>query len=129
MPDLLVEVRRGCLAGRGSQFLDAIHAGIAEALHTPGRRDKVLRLVERPPEPLAIPGSAGERYTHIEITLFAAGPSRPGARSIRRSSESRTVRRPPQDVKIILIEVSAESVGMRGRHCRLRSRYRLCDKV
>ena len=30
MPDVLAEVRSGWLAGRGSQLLDAIHAGIVE---------------------------------------------------------------------------------------------------
>ena len=113
MPDVLAEVRRGWLAGRGSQFLDAIHAGIAEALHTP-EDDKVLRLVEHPPEHFAIPGSAGERYTHIEITLFAGRTlaARRAHKAIVRNLEPFGV--PPQDVKIILIEVSAESVGMRG---------------
>jgi hypothetical protein len=86
MPDVLTEVRRGWLAGRASQFLDAIHAGVAEALHTP-EDDKVLRLVEHPPEHFVIPGSAGERYTHIEITPCSpAGRWRPGVRSTRRSS-------------------------------------------
>jgi hypothetical protein len=88
-------VRRGWLAGRASQFLDAIHAGIAEALHTP-EDDKVLRLVEHPPEHFTIPGSAGERYTHIEIALFAGRTlAARRARSIRRSSEisNRSARR------------------------------------
>ena len=114
MPDVLAEVRRGWLAGRASQFLDAIHAGIAEALHTP-EDDKVLRLVEHPPEHFAIPGSAGEWYTHIEIALFAGrtlAARRALYKAIVRNLEPFGV--PPQDVKIILIEVSAESVGMRG---------------
>jgi phenylpyruvate tautomerase PptA (4-oxalocrotonate tautomerase family) len=114
MPDVLAEVRRGWLAGRGTPFLDAIHAAIVETLHTPDD-DKVLRLVEHPPEHFAIPGAADGRYTHIEITLFAGrtlATKRALYKAIVRNIESFGV--PPQDVKIILIEVSAESVGMRG---------------
>ena len=114
MPDVLAEVRSGWLIGRGSQFLGAIHAAIVEVLHTP-EDDKVLRLVEHPPEHFAIPGAAGERYTHIEITMFAGrilATKRALYRAIVRNLEPFAV--PPADVKIILIEVSAESVGMRG---------------
>jgi hypothetical protein len=114
MPDVLAEVRKGWIASRGSQFLDAIHAAIVEALHTP-EGDKVLRLVEHPPEHFAIPGSAGERFTHIEITMFAGrtlATKRALYKAIVRNLGSFGV--PPKDVKIILIEISAESVGMRG---------------
>jgi hypothetical protein len=114
MPDVLAEVRKGWLAGRGAQFLDAIHRAIVEALHTP-EDDKVLRLVEHPPEHFAIPGSVSERYTHIEIAMFAGRTL-----AARRALYQAIVRNlapfgvPPQDVKIILIEVAAESVGLRG---------------
>jgi phenylpyruvate tautomerase PptA (4-oxalocrotonate tautomerase family) len=114
MPDVLAEVRKGWVASRGVQFLDAIHAAIVETLHTP-EDDKVLRLVEHPPEHFAIPGSAGERFTHIEITMFAGrtlATKRTLYHAIVRNLERFGV--PPKDVKIILIEVSPESVGMRG---------------
>jgi phenylpyruvate tautomerase PptA (4-oxalocrotonate tautomerase family) len=114
MPDVLAEVRKGWIADGGSRFLDAIHAGIVEALHTP-EDDKVLRLLQHPPEDFAIPGSAGERYSHIEITMFAGrtpAAKRALYRAIVRNLERFGV--PPDDVKIILIEVSPESVGMRG---------------
>jgi phenylpyruvate tautomerase PptA (4-oxalocrotonate tautomerase family) len=114
MPDVLAEVRKGWIADGGPRLLDAIHAGIAEALRTP-EDDKVLRLVQHPPEDFAIPGSAGERYTHIEITMFAGrtlAAKRELYRAIVRNLERFGV--PPDDVKIILIEVPPESVGMRG---------------
>jgi phenylpyruvate tautomerase PptA (4-oxalocrotonate tautomerase family) len=114
MPDVLAEVRKGWIASRRSRFLDAIHAAIVEALHTP-EDDKVLRLVEHPPEHFAIPGSAGERFTHIEITMVAGrtlATKRALYKAIVRNLEPFGV--PPKDVKIILIEVPAESVGMRG---------------
>jgi hypothetical protein len=114
MPDVLAEVRKGWVASRGVQFLDAIHAAIVETLHST-EDDKVLRLVEHPPEHFAIPGSAGERFTHIEITMFAGRTlvtKRTLYHAIVRNLERFGV--PPKDVKIILIEVAAESVGMRG---------------
>jgi hypothetical protein len=114
MPDVLAEVRKGWVASRGVQFLDAIHAAIVETLHTP-EDDKVLRLVEHPPEHFAIPGSAGERYTYIEIAMFAGRTlvtKRALYKAIVRNLEPFGV--PAKDVKIILIEVSPGSVGMRG---------------
>ena len=114
MPDVLAEVRKGWIADGGPRLLDASHAGIVEALRTP-EDDKVLRLVQHPPEDFAIPGSAGERYTHIEITMFAGrtlAAKRELYRAVVRNLERFGV--PPDDVKIILIEVAPESVGMRG---------------
>jgi len=113
-PDVLAEVRKGWVADGGPRLLDAIHAGIVEALRTL-EDDKVLRLVQHPPEDFAIPGSAGERYTHIEITMFAGrtlAAKRELYRAVVRNLERFGV--PPDDVKIILIEVAPESVGMRG---------------
>lgn len=114
MPDVLVELGAGGSQATGSKFLDAIHRAIVETLHTP-EDGKVLRLVEHPAERFAIPGSAGERYTHIEITMFAGrtlATKRSLYQTIVRNLEPFGVS--PKDVKIILIEVSADSVGMRG---------------
>jgi hypothetical protein len=114
IPDVLAEVRSGWVGSRGSQFLDAIHAAIVEVLRTP-EDDKVLRLAEHQPEHFAIPGSAGERFTHIEITMFAGrtlATKRALYRAIVNNLEPFGV--PSNDVKIILIEVAAENVGMRG---------------
>jgi hypothetical protein len=114
MPDVLAEVRRGWLAGEGSRFLNAIQAAIVDALDTP-KDDKILRLIEHPPEHFAIPSSAGEKFTHIEITMFAGRTlktRRALYKAIVKNLEPFGV--PANDIKIILIEVSSESVGMRG---------------
>jgi Tautomerase enzyme len=114
MPDVLAEVRQGWIGDRAPAFLEAIHAGIVEALHTP-EDDKILRLVEHPPSHFTIPRSASERYTHIEITMFAGGTlaaKRALYQAIVRNLEPLGL--PPADVKIILIEVLSESVGFRG---------------
>jgi Tautomerase enzyme len=114
MPDVLAEVRRGWVGSQGIQFLDAINTAVVEVLETP-KDDTILRLIEHPPEHFVIPTSAGERFTHIEITMFAGRTlaTRRGLyKAIVRNLEPFGV--PADDVKIILIEVSPESVGMRG---------------
>jgi hypothetical protein len=114
MPDVLAEVRQGWIGENAPAFLEAIHAGIVEALHTP-EDDKVLRLIEHPPSHFTIPRSKGERYTHIEITMFAGrtlAAKRALYQAIVRNLQPFGV--PPAEVKIILIEVLPESVGVRG---------------
>ncbi len=114
MPDVLVEVRGSWLKGRGSDFLKAVHDGLVEALHTPPD-DKVLRLIEHPVANFLIPENAREKFTHIQIDLFAG-------RSIdaKRALYQAIVRRlqafdvPAQDVKIVLNEVTRADVGFRG---------------
>jgi hypothetical protein len=114
MPDILVEVRGFWLGGRKAAFLDAIHAAVAETLRTPAD-DKVLRLIEHAPDAFLIPLSAGARFTHIEITLFA-GRSPGTKRALYRAIVDRLAPFgvPAADVKIVLIEVPAENVGLRG---------------
>lgn len=114
MPDVLAEVRQGWIGESAARFLEAIHAGIVDALHTP-EDDKILRLVEHPRTHFTIPAAAGERYTHIEITMFEGrtlAAKRALYQAIVRNLQPFGV--PPADIKIILIEVSPDSVGFRG---------------
>jgi phenylpyruvate tautomerase PptA (4-oxalocrotonate tautomerase family) len=114
MPDVLVEVRGDWLKQRKADFIAAIENAIVAALRTP-EDDKVLRLIEHPPENFSIPRWSGDHYTHIEITLFK-GRSIEAKRNLYRTIvdnlESFGV--PPNDVKINLIEVLPSDVGMRG---------------
>ena len=116
MPDVLVETREAWLAGRSDQFLSAIQDAISATLKTPPH-DKILRLVQHARENFAIPDWAGERFTHIEITMFpgrAIATKRALYKAIVDGLERFGV--PAHDVKIILIEVPRENVGMRGGH-------------
>lgn len=114
MPDVLIEVRGGWLEARRGAFIDAIEDSILTALKTP-KDDKILRLIEHEAEHFAIPRWAGERFTHIEITMFAGRSI-----EVKRTLYRTIVRRlepfgvPANDVKIILIEVEPANVGMRG---------------
>lgn len=114
MPDVLIEVRGDWLGGHKAGFIDAVEDGIAEALRTP-KDDKILRLIEHAPDNFSIPQWAGERFTHIEITMFegrSIDTKRALYRAVVRNLEAFGVR--PNDVKIILIEVLPSEVGMRG---------------
>lgn len=114
MPDVLVEVRGDWLKARKTEFIQAINNGVVAALKTP-EDDKILRLVEHEPECFFIPRWATERFTHIEITLFA-GRSVDVKRLLYRTIVENLGRFgvPADDVKIILIEVDPANVGMRG---------------
>lgn len=114
MPDVLIEVRGDWLKARKSEFIEAIEDGIVTALKTP-KDDKILRLIEHTPQTFALPRWAGERFTHIEITMFA-GRSIEVKRMLYRTivENLESFRVPANDVKIILIEVEPSNVGMRG---------------
>lgn len=116
MPDVLIEVRECWLGRRKPQFLDAIHAALVEAIKIP-RDDKVMRLIEHVPDNFVIPAARGDRFTRIEITLFAGrslGAKRRLYRTIVENLAPFGV--PAADVKIVLVEVPAENWGIRGGH-------------
>jgi hypothetical protein len=78
MPDVLIEVRGDWLKERKLNFIEAVEDGVIAALQTP-KDDNILRLIEHSLENFSIPRWAGERFTHIEITMFKG-------RSIERSA-------------------------------------------
>jgi phenylpyruvate tautomerase PptA (4-oxalocrotonate tautomerase family) len=114
MPDVLVEVRGTWLGERKASFLDAIHSALVEALKVLPD-DKVLRLIEHARDQFTTPQQAGERYTRVEIVMFAgrsASAKRALYKTIVRNLEAFDVS--SSDVKIVLVEVSPENVGIRG---------------
>ena len=114
MPDILVEVRGSWLAGKQAAFLDAVHKAVVQALRTPND-EPLARLIEHPTNSYLTPHSAGKRFVRIEIVLFK-GRSLDAKRELYRAM----VRNlhpfgvPPEDVKVVLIEITAENVGFRG---------------
>jgi phenylpyruvate tautomerase PptA (4-oxalocrotonate tautomerase family) len=114
MPDVLIEVRGDWLKDRKADFMEAIEDGMVSVLRTP-TDDKILRLIEHAPENFSVPLWAGEKFTHIEITMFngrSVEVKRALYRAIVVNLEPFGV--PPNDVKIILFEVQPSNVGMRG---------------
>lgn len=114
MPDVLIEVRGGWLKERKVDLIEAIEDAIVTALQTP-RDDKISRLIEHAPENFSIPRWASERFTHVEITMFA-GRSIEVKRALYRAivEHLEPLGVPANDIKIILIEVEPSDVGMRG---------------
>lgn len=114
MPDVLIEVRGDWLKDRKVNFIEAVEDGIVASLQTP-KDDKILRLIEHSPENFSMPRWAGERFTHIEITMFKGRSievKRALYQAIVKNLEPFGI--PPNDIKIILIEVLPSEVGMRG---------------
>ena len=116
MPDVLVEVRGGWLGARKAAFLEAIHAALVEALKIPPG-DKVMRFVAHAPDDFVIPPARGEKYTRIEITMFA-GRSLDAKRKLYRTIVHNLAAFdvPATDIKIVLVDVPAENWGIRGGH-------------
>jgi phenylpyruvate tautomerase PptA (4-oxalocrotonate tautomerase family) len=114
MPDVLIEVRGNWVGNRKAQFIEAVHAALVEAIKIP-RDDKVVRFVSHVPEDFIIPPAFGEKFTRIEIVMFAGrslDAKRKLYKAIVRNLEPFGV--PANDVKIALIEVPAENWGVRG---------------
>jgi phenylpyruvate tautomerase PptA (4-oxalocrotonate tautomerase family) len=114
MPDILVEVRGGWIGNRKKQLLHAVHAALVASIKT-DPEDKVIRLVEHAPDDFIVPTPVGERFTRIEITMFA-GRSIEAKRMLYRTIV-RTLLPfgiPAEDIKIVLVEVPLENVGIRG---------------
>ncbi len=114
MPDVLIEVRGDWLKDRKVNFIEAVQAAIVMVLQTP-KEEKILRLIEHSLESFSKPDWAGERFTHIEITMFkgrSIEAKRALYQAIVRNLEPFGIS--PNDIKIILIEVLPSEVGMRG---------------
>jgi hypothetical protein len=114
MPDILAEVRGSWLEGKQTAFLEAVHQAVVQALETP-EDEPLARLIEHPAGSYLTPRSAGERFTRIEIVLFA-GRSLEAKRELYRTvvQNLRPFDIPPGDVKVVLLETTSENVGFRG---------------
>jgi hypothetical protein len=114
MPDILVEVRGSWLAGKQAAFLDAVHRAVVQALRTPDD-EPLARLIEHPTDNYLTPHAAGNRFVRIEIVLFE-GRSLDAKRELYRAMvrNLRPFDVPPEDVKVVLIEIPPENVGFRG---------------
>jgi hypothetical protein len=114
MPDIMVEVRGSWLAGKQGAFLNAVHEAVVQTLKTP-IDEPLARLIEHPPISYLTPHSAGERFTRIEIILFQ-GRSLEAKRELYRAMVQKlgAFDVPPVDVKVVLVEIPSENVGIRG---------------
>ena len=114
MPDVLIEVKGRWLGDRKQAFIDAIHKADVEALRIPVN-DRVIRVIEHDLDNFATPPDKGDRYTRIEMMMFAGRSTAAKQalyRAIVRNLEPFGV--PGDDIKIVLVEVPLENWGIRG---------------
>jgi phenylpyruvate tautomerase PptA (4-oxalocrotonate tautomerase family) len=114
MPLIRVEIREGWSPAEKAGLLDAMHAAAVEALRIPDE-DRTQILTEHPAEDFEIPPGKGERFTLVEITMFA-GRSLDAKRRLYRAVVTNLPRLgiPPSDVLIVLHDVPLENWGILG---------------
>jgi phenylpyruvate tautomerase PptA (4-oxalocrotonate tautomerase family) len=114
MPLIRIEIREGWSRAEKSRLLDAIHAAAVEALEIPDE-DRTQILTEHPADAFEFPPGRGERFTLVEVTMFA-GRSLDAKRRLYRAVVRHLGRLgiPPSDVLIVLNEVPLENWGIRG---------------
>jgi phenylpyruvate tautomerase PptA (4-oxalocrotonate tautomerase family) len=106
-------VRIEIIAGRSAEerksLLDAVHAALTDALKVPDD-DPTLRVVEYSPGDCRVPLGRTERYTQIEIAMFAGRSleaKRHLYRAIARNLQALGIQ--PADVVILLHESPLEN--------------------
>jgi phenylpyruvate tautomerase PptA (4-oxalocrotonate tautomerase family) len=114
MPVIRVEIREGWSPAEKAGLLDAIHAAAMQALKVPDE-DRTQILTEHPAEAFELPPGTGDRFTLVEVTMFA-GRSADAKRRLSRAVVANLAGRgvPASDVLIVLHEVPLESWGVRG---------------
>jgi phenylpyruvate tautomerase PptA (4-oxalocrotonate tautomerase family) len=114
MPLIRVEILEGWSPAEKARLLDAIHAAAVEALTIPDE-DRTQIVTEHPAEAFEIPPGKGDRFTLVEITMFA-GRSLDAKGRLYRAVVTNLGRLgiPPSDVLIVLHEVPLESWGIWG---------------
>jgi phenylpyruvate tautomerase PptA (4-oxalocrotonate tautomerase family) len=114
MPVVKIDTRRGLPAETKKRLLDAVHDALVIAFKIPDH-DRTQRLVEHAPEDFEIPPGKGERYTVVELLVFA-GRSVDAKRALYREIVERfeTIGIPRMDVFIVLLESPVENWGLRG---------------
>lgn len=109
-----IEILRGLSAEERRGLIEGVHASLVEALEVPGD-DPTVRLVEHKPENVLLPGQRSDRYTVVEVTMFA-GRSLETKRRLHRA----VVRNlhacgvAPDDVLVVLHEPGMENWGIQG---------------
>jgi phenylpyruvate tautomerase PptA (4-oxalocrotonate tautomerase family) len=114
MPLIRVEIREGWSRAEKARLLDAIHAAAVEALRIPDE-DRTQILTEHPAEAFELPPGKGDRFTLVEVTMFA-GRSLDTKRRLYRAVVTNLGRLgiPASDVLIVVHEAPLENWGVRG---------------
>ena len=114
MPEARIETRSGWLGDRAPAFIDAVHGAMTEALRLPPH-DRVVRLFEHAPDHFAIPPGRSDRFTLVEIMMFA-GRTTDTKRKLYKAivANLAAFEVPAEEVMIVLKESPLENWGIRG---------------
>lgn len=114
MPQTRISVRRIRNAADKARLIDAVHDALVETLKIPAD-DRVLMLDEYDADSFAIPPGRSERYTVVEVTLFAGRTvetKKACYQAIVRNLGALGI--DPLDARIVLREEPRENWGIRG---------------
>ncbi len=109
-----VEVLRGLPPEERRRVIEAVHAALVEALEVPAD-DPTVRLVEHRAENVLVPAQRSDRYTVVEVTMFAGR-----SLATKRRLYEAVVRHlhacgvPTDDVLVVLHEPKTENWGVQG---------------
>jgi phenylpyruvate tautomerase PptA (4-oxalocrotonate tautomerase family) len=114
VPLIRVEIREGWSRAEKARLLDAVHTAAVEALRIPDD-DRTQILTEHPADAFELPPGKGDRFTLIQVTMFA-GRSGDAKRRLYQAVVGNLghLGIPPSDVVIVLHEVALENWGIRG---------------
>jgi phenylpyruvate tautomerase PptA (4-oxalocrotonate tautomerase family) len=113
MPNTLIATRAGWITDPAA-VIDAVQSALREALKIP-EWDRTLRLIEHPSSHFAVPPGRGEKFTLVEINMFA-GRSMAAKRALYQAIVRNlgALGVPALDIKISLLEIAPENWGIRG---------------
>ncbi len=108
MASAQINVRRKWTPELKQSIIKGVHAALVEAKKIPAD-DCVVRLIEYAPEDFAVPPSATEYFTLVEVDLFS-GVSLSAKKALDRAivENLSSLGIPPTEIKILLRESPAE---------------------
>jgi phenylpyruvate tautomerase PptA (4-oxalocrotonate tautomerase family) len=114
VPNVTIEVRKQYLREQEEGIINAVHAALMEGLRTP-EWDRTIRLIVHTAHRFAAPPNVDEKYTLVDIDLFS-GRSLEAKKALYRAIVKNlgAFGIPPDHIKVLLRESTAENWGVRG---------------
>jgi len=114
MPVTKIEVKQQWSSEQIAKLIDTVHAALVQHFKIP-EHDRLIRVMQHRPDYFITPPGTTDNYTLVEISLFP-GRSLEAKKNLYQAivtgfSELGIA---PNDVRIILYEISRENWGIRG---------------
>jgi phenylpyruvate tautomerase PptA (4-oxalocrotonate tautomerase family) len=114
MPMTRIETGQGWIGERYQAVIEAVQSALAAALKLPAW-DRDVMLYEVPPHHRLVPPGKSEKYTRIEVVLFAGRSAAAKRRLYAMICDNLAALGVPRtDIKIGLIDCPRENWGIRG---------------